>query len=470
MLVWGVVRSIGRAGVFTSLLLLVFYSYGHVSELIDKLLFIKVPGTSVVIGPDKILLPLAVVGLIWVFIKTWKSKSSWAKFGSVLNIVGVVLVGMQIASVWGREVKISGLANESKTMVAGEETGLVDPDIYYIVLDSYAREDKLEEIFGWDNGEFVEGVEDLGFEVADRATSNYAHTFLSLPSTLNMEYVDFLADELGAESYDLRPAFELLHENKVIEFLSQRGYEVINFASGWGPTDNLRSADVNYRNGETFEIFGRSLALNEFYLVFLQTTAVSPFVQDALAGQSRDNVLYTFDKLSELPFRRGKKLVIAHLNVPHPPYLFDEFGNAKEEVELELSGDVYSDKDGYLGQLKFVSKRTLDLMEKLIVRSDIPPVIILQSDHGSATLLGHPGDWERPYRDEEIEERMSILYAIYADKLQGQIEPDETPVNVFRMIFSNYFGADLDKLPRKNYFTDNEGFYNFIDVTERVGD
>ena len=342
------------------------------------------------------------------------------------------------------------------------------PDIYYIILDAYARVDILEEFYGYDNSEFIENLENLGFFVSDEARSNYSQTFFSLSSSLNMKYINYLADELGEDSINTNLTHEMIGNNTVAHFLKERGYGIINFSSGWGPTDRLTVADVNYMNEVTFKFLGRNLNLNEFYIVFLQTTILSPFIKDPMADQARSNILYAFDKLTEIPYQRGKKMVIAHFNSPHPPYLFDENGEEIPEAVLELAGESFSDRENYLKQLKFVNKRVTDTLKKIIERSEEKPVIILQSDHGPASILGHPFEWTRPHSEEGVKERMSILYAYYGPEGKDLFGEKVTPVNAFRMIFDEYFETEYGVLENKNYFSDYNYMYEFFDVTNKL--
>ncbi|HJR91180.1 MAG TPA: hypothetical protein VJ938_01925, partial [Acidimicrobiia bacterium] len=63
------------------------------------------------------------------------------------------------------------------------------PDVYFVVLDGYARSDVLQEIYGFDNRVFEGMLRSNGFEVAENATANYSVTHFSLASTLGMDYV-----------------------------------------------------------------------------------------------------------------------------------------------------------------------------------------------------------------------------------------------------------------------------------------
>jgi hypothetical protein len=64
------------------------------------------------------------------------------------------------------------------------------PDVYFLVVDGYARQDTLSKVYGLDNSPFLGFLRDHGFYVADAARSNYAQTGLSFSSSLNMNYLD----------------------------------------------------------------------------------------------------------------------------------------------------------------------------------------------------------------------------------------------------------------------------------------
>ena len=103
-------------------------------------------------------------------------------------------------------------------------------------------------------------------------------------------------------------------------------------------------------------------------------------------------------------------------------------------------------------------------------KSDTPnsetfPIIILQADHGPDSSFGIDG-WNSP-TEEMIKERMGILNAyLLPDKKEEYLYNFISPVNTFRMIFKIYFGADLDLLEDKSYFSNYETPYKFIPVTE----
>jgi hypothetical protein len=74
------------------------------------------------------------------------------------------------------------------------------PDIYYIVLDGYVRSDILQEMFGFDNSEFIKDLREKGFIVPASNHSNYPVTPLSVSSTLNMDYIQAFVSGLDNSS------------------------------------------------------------------------------------------------------------------------------------------------------------------------------------------------------------------------------------------------------------------------------
>ena len=94
------------------------------------------------------------------------------------------------------------------------------------------------------------------------------------------------------------------------------------------------------------------------------------------------------------------------------------------------------------------------------------PVIVLQSDEGPYTGL----DYGAGATIEDLEMHFGILNAYHFPGLASTgLYPEITPVNTFRLLFDDYFDADLPLLPDRNYvFIDPGHLYTFIDVTDDV--
>ena len=84
------------------------------------------------------------------------------------------------------------------------------PNVYYIILDRYASSKVLKDVFDFDNQDFISQLSARGFHVTENSHSNYANTVLSLTSSLNMEYVNYLAGAIGVDSSDSKVLLSII--------------------------------------------------------------------------------------------------------------------------------------------------------------------------------------------------------------------------------------------------------------------
>jgi hypothetical protein len=136
----------------------------------------------------------------------------------------------------------------------------------------------------------------------------------------------------------------------------------------------------------------------------------------------------------------GPKLVFAHVLVPHLPFVFNADGSVQQDENYyrdssnPINDDYY--QKGYTAQIQFINSRILPILKMIINESRVPPVIILQGDHGVR-------DFNRP----------AILNAYYLPGAAQQLYPTITPVNTFRLVLDQYFGAHYGLLQDMSYTT-----------------
>jgi hypothetical protein len=98
--------------------------------------------------------------------------------------------------------------------------------------------------------------------------------------------------------------------------------------------------------------------------------------------------------------------------------------------------------EAYVDQVKYANIRLIQLVKDLLAKSTIPPIIIIQADHG----------YTMPY-DLAIKPRILNAYYLPGNGAQ-KLYPIITPVNTFRLIFNTYFGGNYPLLPDNSYWLD----------------
>jgi hypothetical protein len=466
-----VLRSWAKAGLIISLFLLLFFSYeGVYYEIRD---YAVAAGASR-IGTRRSLLAVWVIlfvgGAYWLA----RTRRALLDLTNVANAFSACAVGISLVNVGAYELRTGSISPGGALASVTEDHSDLSlpttlPDIYYIILDGYGSSGIVEEVYDYDNAPFLDHLTSMGFHVAAESRANYCQTAFSLASSLNMQYLDSLAEQVGLDYQRLAPLLSVVHNNELFTFLKEHGYVTVVFATGWSITD-IRGADVYMSPRWTPD---------EFQIALVDMTPL-PFVMDQVGGVNeyglhRERILYAFDHLADFTQEEAPVFVFAHIMIPHPPFVFGPDGeepNPDYPYSLHdasslirkrrLTRDEYV--DGYRDQLLFANSKAQAVLEAIISRSTEPPVIILQSDHGPGSLLNKE-DLYSTY----LKERMSILNAYYLpDGGDAQLYEEITPVNTFRVVLNSYFGTDLALLEDESYFSTWSHPYAFINVTEEV--
>jgi hypothetical protein len=323
-------------------------------------------------------------------------------------------------------------------VVGGEAISTLgyDPDVYVIILDGYARADALEAYYEFDNSDFLNALNERGFQVAERSSANYSWTHLSLASILNLRYLE--PSELGSSGRGL--LYERIRENALGRFFQERGYEWIHIQSTWGATLRNDRADVQIPCHKT-------ITGNEFYGAIIAMSWLRALHSRVNAGLAECH-LANFAALASSGAMDGPKFVFAHFIPPHHPYLFDRDGNVRQDATLSNQFNfqrmLWEERDLYLDQLIFMNRKVIEAIDRILVASTREPLIVIHSDHGPFISDGLS-------REEHIETRLANFAAFRTPGGTSFVPEDVSAVNYWRYILNRYFGAGLAILPDKHF-------------------
>jgi sulfatase-like protein len=415
----------------------------------------------------------AIVGLVLtILVLSWLQRRPryLERLTSFLGLTGVLLVGWSGVKIIRskiaerQEVRRSALAAEFRRPIpapAGAHRG-PERDVYLILLDEYANSGVLRDVFGFDNREFEDSLRQLGFTIPRETQSNYIHTMLSLPSLLNFGHLTRLTDELGARSNDPTLPDYLLENNRTVAFLKSRGYRFLFFPSQWWiSTQSNRNADWTYQAWTGFDL-GRAATRSDLRRSLVNTTALN-LLQKNYAYDA-DHVTRTLLAMEEVPKLPEATFAFAHVLSPHRPYAVHADCTPREE-RVPLGGPwVPRRRQIYIEQLQCVNHLVSRVVTELLRRSTVPPIIIIQGDHGTPTLGYDKAPNGRSVAPAQARERFGAFGAYYLPDGGGQAFADSvTLVNVFQKILSYYFGADIPPSQDRLFFSMDETPFNFVE-------
>ena len=395
------------------------------------------------------------------------------KITTIANIMAAVLVALSLGQIATYKIKMFFTEPPLSDHIAAFDYGNVAPpkklpDIYNIIIDAYASEWSFDQFYHYDISGFTSYLRDHDFSIVPKSSSNYPKTIYSLPSQLNMDYLDQLlgVEESVLVSQDQRPNHERLtgfvENNRVLRFLKDQGYYAVHVGSMVTLTQKNRYADENFN-------YQPAPLGSEFEMILYNTTMLKP-ISELFAFIDWRKVQWIrikreIDEIASIASRPEPVYVFAHLEVPHDPYVFDADGSYVSE-SLEKTRDI---QDNYTRQVEYLNGALTKMIGRILEQSETPPIIVLQSDHGSGimgdyTLLAKTGG----DRDFHLRESMRNFMAILLPGKEHAVLPENlTPVNEWRVIFNQYFGTKLPLLPNKNFYQIN-GVPGLIDATEAV--
>jgi hypothetical protein len=438
-----------KAALAVSLLAGLFFLYGHLYHLLEA------PILGVALGRHRTLLPLfGVLFLLGLWLVFRKVRDPLPLTG-FLNLVGAVLVIFPLIQLAAYTLRTAGgkPANDpgGSALAAPGDRG--KPDIYYIILDSYTRADRLKANFNFDNSAFLDELSSLGFYVAACSRSNYRSTQASLAASLNLDYLPE-AITRASEGKDPEEVDELIQQNLVKSRLRALGYQIVAFETGyrwseWRDADLFLSPSRFASESPTVEPF-EALLINTTALRVVADFSASlnralgrQVLPDFDAGPHQAHVqrqLFMLDQLARIPALPGPKFVFAHLLTTHSPLVFTAQGEISK-TPCEFSQELRTEEErqclqrNYTGSVSFTNQRLLEILHAILEQSSIPPVIILQGDHGVQHVA--------PY---------DILNAYYLPQgARQRLYPSISPVNSFRVVFDEIFGAGTPLLPDLSY-------------------
>ena len=403
--------------------------------------------------------------------------------GRFVGLTALLLVswfGVQIAASRVRTAWIlhhNSLVQELARPIPVTRTAVAGPkrDVYVLLLDSYPGAEGLRDYYNVNNAPFLDSLRALGFHLPAQVRSNYPITLLSVSSFLNFTQLDSLTTDLPANYHDLALGGYLFEHNRAAQFLKSQGYRFVFFPSAWfPPTRHNPEADVEFQQPPGFDLgraIDRSLLVDSFTSETLLRRLMRHFpTRQAELTAEAERTFAGVAALAARPNGGPPVYAMAHLLVPHPPFLADSAcrpyprGTELLYQRPPERPDVRAAIAGFIG---CVNTHTLATVRAILARPGPRPVIVLQGDHGMDALdmFDTAAVSMQRVTPPQVRERFSPFGAYYLpDGGAAALGDTVSMVNVLRAVFRHYHGADLPPVPNAMYAVDLATWYHLTPV------
>jgi len=428
-----IVKNPKKTSLVLSLGLIIFFFYGHFHNSLNEL-----SGDYI---RNIIFIPVFLILFSILIVILFRIHSDLKNITKIVNAIAITVVLMSSVNIVmglssDPELEEFSVSDSSKIL---NSKNFGTPDVYYIILDAYSGHESLKKYYDFDNSNFLNELKKRGFTTIDNSRSNYGWSYLSLGSSLNMMYHNF-DPELGSKNYNL--AYDMISKNTVGDLFNGLGYETVNFNSGWGTTRNFDNYDKTICKNS-------NLSDSQTLISILDNSIIQPIYSKFLVDDKRQRILCQFEEMGKITQKTDTPLfVFNHFMIPHKPFIFGPNGESVTPISLEPGQVETSLRNyAYIDQLQFANKKILESIDQILLNSDSPPIIIIQSDHGSEFPSSAT-------RENQIKEKMSNFNSYYLPYGGEQILHDEiTAVNSFRVIFNYYFDGDYEILEDRSYWS-----------------
>lgn len=414
------------------------------------------------------------------------SRRSWFPPAAMWFAVTIAMVPL------GQYVWFSISSGESPRISAstGASTELERrPDIYFLLLDGYGRQDVLNELYGIDIGQSVEELRRKGFVVADRALSAHPMTWLAVSAILDQEY-QALPGRRGRPSLMARQLALMSGDSRTHQILKANGYRFVTAATHYGSLcrPSLIS-DIEECVRQRPEVDEAILSSSIRYQLAFMTPLLGLSTSGVLPGwfsslwqgpellEDEETVggkaFLTADVLAAVDAVRSRGdthplFVFAHMMYSHPPFTLGPDCAFLQRGVPDLS-DGWGDMVAYRNGIECATSQVLELIEDV----DPSAVIVIQSDHGPTLgridsldeVIDEIGSPEAPM--ENLWARASVFSAVRLPEFCRSSVPDTyAGVSTFKVVLGCLAGTPQNPEQEMSYWT----WHNSRAVVDLTGD
>ena len=441
----------GKSSIILSILIISFLIFSFTRSV---LIYHEIEEIRV-IASNLILIPIFLLPITLIIIQILRKEFS-SDVNQIMNIISITVFSFlifQVGLFYSTDISYDEVQKLVDTPIFSINESNLKPNVYFLLLDAYSGSITLKNDFGYDNSEFYNQLEQRGFFVQKESFSNYPNTGLSIPSIVNMNYLDFLVKLQGTDSKDMRLPSKLSANNKVMQVFKSLEYDIYSFYGQEGQSKYVTENFCKYYLDLHPELM--SVLIN-YYI------PISTVRENLIENKHYDNVMCILETTMNFENKNDRPFYMhMHVMFPHQPLIFDSEGN---KINDPIAANRFDDelKNTYLQQLIFANKKTLEMIDS-IQEKNPQNVIILISDHGGRFGI----NWSNP-TEMDYFRAFNNLSALYFPGQESNIPNHVSNVNIFRIFFNLYFDTNYEILDERLIWYDYTQPFLHKDVTKLV--
>ena len=391
---------------------------------------------------------LIALGLAW-----WlaKGRRVWVVLTTVVSVALAMSLVQLATSLFTDRSAREPVATASSGAGSSDDFA-TKPNVYFFLLDAYARGDTLAALGDFDNGPFLETMVGKGFVNLDQSFSNYPKTYLSLGSTFTMDY---LAPP-GENTVGPKTAYHALLSggNNTVRRFKENGYRFLTAARSTSYCIGFE--DVCVRGDRDIGL----VSIGELEVSLLQMTPLLTLLKRIFPEQINfEDIFPEVVQASILTDVYGPDAPTGR------PAFFFYHNMAAHGSQYNLGCDRVSLYDrplkavhslegmpAYFKTIECLNEKFIALTDEILER-DPDAIILIQSDHGVAL-----DKWKafNEWSEQDFLFRFGVLnLLLLPESCRDSAYPTMSPVNTFRLVFACLTKQPPDFLPDESYWVDD---------------
>lgn len=434
-------RNHAKTSLITAYLCVIYFFFGAIYDFLKK---------YTGLNRYHILLPVLAIFFVLLLVYLKKNKQPFYRVTIFLNALLSIYILLDLVNISWKMLHSNpdqlSVYNFEKKDIYQPCNSCLNPDIYFLLFDEYSSSRCLQQNFRYDNSAIDNFLTGKGFYILSKSMSNYNFTPFSMASILNMNYLNGIKDVNKITVDDYASCNTLIRNNKVIQFLSSRYYNLVNY-SIFDIAGHPSLVEYSLLPVKTRLITAQTLS-NRFihdlgWNFFTGPLEIKWFTKN-LVYENLDinNQFFELVKRESEKKRDRPSFIYVHFEMPHWPFYYDKSGRLRDKRVL-IDDQTGPHIDSYTGYLPYVNSKMVDMVNIIQENTHHSAVIVVMGDHGYRVALdGVPKD--------HFFQNFNAVY--FPNKDYSSLKDSVSGVNEFRMIFNALFKQSLPLLKDSSIF------------------